>query len=159
MKGRGLIVAFTILILTCAIMQISLSNLGLMRNSQIGSGFFPFWVGVFIVVLVLIQIIIESKALVAESRQIYADNDRQDVKVDNKLYLKPLLIILSLVIYVFAIDFFGFLVSSIVFLTISMHILGNKISRALLSAILTSGIVFIVLDFGLKVRLPSGLLI
>lgn len=120
--------------------------------AQPGSGFLPFWCGIFICIIslgLIIQQLWKRENVSKKAGKIFHGIDP----------LKPLTIVATLVLYGLFFERIGFILSNLIFLVLIFRVVWKKGWSFILSAsILISFVFYLILQVLMKVNLPQGIL-
>jgi putative tricarboxylic transport membrane protein len=126
-------------------------DLGLGNFNEPGPGFFPFLISIFMICFSLLLIISCLKTV-----------GKFEVTVSNTLWQESdsikriLLVVILLFMYVFALNYVGFVLTTFVFMFLILFFEQQKWTKAFLGAGLTTSFCYALFQVLLKVQLPVG---
>lgn len=112
-----------------------------------GSGYFPFGIGILICV---------SGAVTLFS-SLFGKNKNTEIFVDGEQFKRVMQVFIPAIIYVGAIEVFGVYVSSLVYITLFMVLLGKfSVFKAVAAALIVNVVFFMMFEVWFKVPLYKG---
>jgi len=147
---KGLIIVSIFLILLSAIGVIESHTFGRRIKVGVGVGFLPFWMSALIGFLAVMLLISTLKGRFGYENQ----------PVFQKANLPRVIVLTTaLGLYIFFTDIIGYAISTFLFLSTAIFILGRyRIVKVLSSAAVLTFIVYVIFKLWLKTPLPTGLL-
>jgi putative tricarboxylic transport membrane protein len=124
-------------------------KLGLGKIENPGPGFFPFWAGIFLLIISF-QLLIKTTIM--------------QVKDDAKVWAhikwnKIVVTLLSLIVYALVFNWLGFVLSTFLLMLVLFKLVDpQKLVLPLISSLLTVGVAYVVFKIWLKLYFPEGLL-
>ena len=142
---KGNIVVSIIMLILGGFVLYTTSTFPETSGNVVGPGFFPSIVAIGLLILGIV-LFIQNTVIKSENRE---------VEFFGKDNMKSYLIMLITLVYLIGMSFVGFLVSSIIYLTILMIMygIGSKVKAVINSAVIV-GIVYVVFNNLLSVPLP-----
>ncbi len=112
-----------------------------------GSGYFPFGIGILICI---------SGAVTLLS-SLFGKNKNTEIFVDAEQFKRVMQVFIPAIIYVGAIEVFGVYISSVVYITLFMILLGKfSIIKAVIAALVVNVVLFMMFEVWFKVPLYKG---
>ncbi|MEJ8776626.1 tripartite tricarboxylate transporter TctB family protein [Pseudogracilibacillus sp. ICA-222130] len=159
--SRDVYISIIFLIISILVFSMSL-NMQALTTSAVGADFLPKVIAILIFVLSSYFLIVSIKNPVGN---VVDDTDEMEEINDSdesKKFTRVLLTGLLMIIYVFLINFIGFILASILYLTVQMVLFSSVTKRNiivyLLISIVTSVFIYFVFRNIFYVMLPSGIL-
>ncbi|MCL7747971.1 tripartite tricarboxylate transporter TctB family protein [Halalkalibacter alkaliphilus] len=149
------------LIVLCIIIYSQSGDFPQFNETTLNPGSFPQLIAILLGLLSLILVISKIKDLISQKAELSKMNVREYLKEVLVEYKLVFITLISLFLYIFLMQFIGFIVTTIIFIIVTSLIIGPKKKKDIIVATIVSVVItvttYVFFENVLHVRFPSGL--
>ncbi|MFC0472532.1 tripartite tricarboxylate transporter TctB family protein [Halalkalibacter kiskunsagensis] len=150
------------LIVLCILIYSQSGDFPQFNETTLNPGSFPQLIAILLALLSLILIILKGKELLSQKAEIHKKNVSEYLKELFVEYKLVFIAIVNLFLYIFLMQFIGFVVTTIIFIIVTGLIIGPKKKKDIVKISIISVVItvtaYIFFENVLYVRFPSGIL-
>jgi hypothetical protein len=120
----------------------------------LGPGFLPI---VLIILLSLLALVLIFTGILNRKKKII--NPESETSLSLSVIKSPMIMLITVFIYLIALHYLGFIISTPFLVLASMKIMGSKTLPAIIMAFLLTGVIYIFFAILFRVSLPHGILL